>query len=150
MDRSDLDKLIERRWQAFLDSMSGLAESKMLEPGVMGPWSVKDLIGHVTTWEEATLKILPLIVDKAPMPAYDETIDAFNARESARKSGLSLSVLHDQLRDTHRRLLDYIDGVDESHFDTETPFLKRLQEDTYDHYREHTDQIAVWRGTKGL
>ena len=150
MDRSDLDKRIERRWQAFSDSMSGLAESKMLEPGVMGPWSVKDLIGHVTTWEEATLKMLPLIVDKAPMPAYDETIDVFNARESARKSGLSLNMLHDQLRDTHRRLLDYIDGVDDSHFATETPFLKRLQEDTYDHYREHTDQIAAWRGTQGL
>ena len=34
----------------------------MSEQGVTGSWSVKDIIAHVTTWEEEALKHLPLIL----------------------------------------------------------------------------------------
>ena len=148
MDRNDLLRRVDRRWQTFLQSISGLHESAMLESGVVGAWSIKDLIGHVTTWEEETLAVLPVVVDGAPMPRYGD-IDAFNSRESARKSQLPLEVLQQQLYDTHRRLLEFLSGVNERHFATETRFRKRLRLDTYGHYREHTEHIAAWRG-KGV
>ena len=34
----------------------------MLEPGVTGAWSVKDILAHVTTWEGEALKHLPLVL----------------------------------------------------------------------------------------
>ena len=35
----------------------------MVEPGVVGNWSVKDVLAHVTTWEEEAQKYLPAILE---------------------------------------------------------------------------------------
>ena len=37
----------------------------MMEPGVTGDWSVKDVLAHVTIWEAEALKYLPLIAEGA-------------------------------------------------------------------------------------
>ena len=48
---------------AFRESYAGLAEAVVLTPGITKAWSVKDVIAHVTTWEEEALKHLPAILD---------------------------------------------------------------------------------------
>ena len=45
---------------AFNESYAGLSDSQLMEPGVSGAWSVRDILTHVTTWEEEALKYLPL------------------------------------------------------------------------------------------
>ena len=51
------------------DSYAGLSESDILEPGVTKAWSVRDIIAHVTTWEEEALKHLPAILEgRRPSP----------------------------------------------------------------------------------
>ena len=50
--------LLDKTWRALEESYAGLtSEVEMLEPGVTGSWSVKDVIAHVTTWEEEALSI---------------------------------------------------------------------------------------------
>ncbi len=56
-------KLLEKRWRAFRESYAGLSDSQLTEAGVTGKWSVKDIIAHVTWWEEEALKHLPLIIN---------------------------------------------------------------------------------------
>jgi len=58
--RPQLLKRLEAAWRAFTQSHAGLPEPDLLEPGVTGAWSVRDIIAHVTTWEEEALKHLPL------------------------------------------------------------------------------------------
>ena len=81
----------------------------------MGNWSVKDILAHVTTWEEEALKYLPLIITGGRPPRYIQYggIDAFNAQMTEQKRGLALSDVLGQLDETHRRLLDYIRSVPE-------------------------------------
>ena len=52
------------------------------------------------------------------------------------------------LEDTHDRLLSYLEGVPDVAFARESRFLRRLRQDTYGHYREHTQQIQAWRQTR--
>src|SRR5258705_2354997 len=62
MDRQQLLKQLDKRWTAFKESYAGLSDSQMTLPGVTGNWSVKDIVAHVTWWEEEALKHLPLII----------------------------------------------------------------------------------------
>jgi hypothetical protein len=55
-----LDRL-EAVWAALTESYAGVPESTLVEPGVVDDWSVKDVLAHVTTWEEAP-RHLPLII----------------------------------------------------------------------------------------
>jgi hypothetical protein len=40
----------------------GVPDAKLVEPGVVDDWSVKDVLSHVTTWEQEALRHLPLII----------------------------------------------------------------------------------------
>ena len=148
MDRSQLLKRLDRAWGEFKDSYGGLSDSELLEPGVTGTWSVKDIIAHVTWWEEEALTHLPLILAGGRPPKYSVTyggIDAFNAQMSEQKKDLPLAVVLQQRDETHRRLIEFIQTVPEDQIVRETRFRRRLRLDTYSHYPKHTEQIRKWR-----
>ena len=87
-------KLLEKRWRAFRESYAGLSDSQLTEAGVTGKWSVKDIIAHVTWWEEEALKHLPLIIKGGRPQRYSVKyggIDAFNALTTEQKRDLSLA-----------------------------------------------------------
>ena len=94
---------------AFNESYAGLSDSQLMEPGVSGAWSVRDILAHVTTWEEEALKHLPLILKGGRPPRYSVQyggIDAFNTRMTEQKRNLSLFEVRGRLAGTHSRL-DY-------------------------------------------
>jgi hypothetical protein len=153
MTREQLLQRLERAWQEFQASSAGLSDAKIIQPGVVENWSVKDILAHVTTWEEEALKYLPLIVTGRKPPRYATTyggLDAFNAQMAGRKRDLPLAEVRRQLDDTHRRLLDYIATVPEEQFTRETPFRHRLRLDTYSHYPIHTRSILEWRAQRAM
>lgn len=148
MDKQQLLKKLDAAWAAITDSYAGLSDSQLVEPGVMGEWSVKDILAHVTTWEEEALKYLPLILQGRRAPRYSTMyggIDAFNAKMTEQKRTLSLSDVLGQLGETHHRLIDYIKSAPEELFTGETPFKRRLALDTWRHYPIHAKAIREWR-----
>ncbi|MEJ2266309.1 MAG: ClbS/DfsB family four-helix bundle protein [Anaerolineales bacterium] len=148
MNRQQLLKRLDDAWADLKESYAALPDAQLLEPVVIGTWSVKDILAHVTTWEQETLKVLPLIIQGGTLPRYSTQyggIDAFNALMTEQKRDLSLSDVLTQLAETHQRLLDYIQTVPEEQFRTETRFRRRLRADTYSHYREHATMIREWR-----
>jgi hypothetical protein len=148
MTREQLLNKLEKAWTALHEAYAGLPDSHLTEPGVVEDWSVKDILAHVTTWEEEALKYLPFIVEGRTPPKYSVQyggIDAFNTLRTEQKRGLSLSEVLSQMEDTHQRLIDYVRGVPEELFTRETPFRHRLRFDTYRHYLTHARAIAEWR-----
>ncbi len=148
MNRAQLLQRLDTAWVAFQESYAGLPDEQLLEPGVAGDWSVKDILAHVTWWEEEALKHLPLIIAGGRPPRYSVAyggIDAFNALMAERKRDQSLSDVLTERDETHRRLIAFIQTVPEDHFTRETRFRRRLRLDTYSHYPIHTEAIRVWR-----
>jgi hypothetical protein len=151
MDKSELLQRLDKAWVAFRTSYLGLSEPELSAPGVVGNWSVRDIIAHVTTWEEEALKHLPLIMKDGKPPRYSVTyggINAFNRLMTERKQGLHLSEVLQQQEGIHRRLVDFIQGAPEELFVRETRFRHRLRMDTYSHYPKHTEAIRKWRALR--
>ncbi|MGH9880154.1 MAG: DinB family protein [Pyrinomonadaceae bacterium] len=148
MDRQQLLKQLDKRWTEFKESYDGLSGAQMTEPVVTGNWSVKDIIAHVTWWEEEALKHLPLIIEGGTPPRYSAKyggIDAFNALMTEQKQGLSFSEVLRQQDETHRRLVAYVQRAPEEQFTRDTRFRRRLRLDTYNHYPKHAKAIRAWR-----
>ena len=106
VDRQQLLKRLDTAWRSLHGSYAGLSESQLLEPGVTGAWSVRDIIAHVTTWEEEALKHLPAHPRGPQAAAYSVTyggIDAFNALMTSRsKRPVARPRCSGQLDDIHR------------------------------------------------
>ena len=149
-DQDRVEKLLAKlgaTWAAFEDSFAGMSDARLVEPGVVDDWSVKDIMAHVTTWEAEALKHLPTIMQGGRPPRYVTFggIDAFNARMTEQKRHLSLAEVRKQLGDTHQRLVDFVRNSPPEQFSRETRSRRRLRNDTYGHYPEHTAAIHEWR-----
>jgi hypothetical protein len=148
MNKEQFLNKLDQAWGAFKESYAGLSDEQLAEPGVTGDWSVKDILAHVTWWEEEALKHLPYILAGGRPPRYSVTyggIDAFNAQMTELKRQLSLSEVRIQQEQTHSGLLQYLEEVPEEQFVSETRFRRRLRLDTYSHYPIHTLAIRDWR-----
>jgi hypothetical protein len=149
--RAQLLGRVKEAWEALEASYAGLSSSEMTEAGVTGDWSVKDIIAHVTAWEEETLKHLPIVLAGKRRPRYSEAyegIDGFNAMAAERKRDLSISEVLRQRDETHRRLIEFIEIVPEASFARETRFRRHLRLDTYTHYPKHAEAIRKWRARR--
>ena len=140
-----LDRL-EAAWAALRESYAGVPESKLVEPGVVDDWSVKDVLAHVTTWEQEALRHLPLIIAGGRPPRYAAQggIDAFNARAAEAGRQMSLAEVLRRRDETHARLLEFIRSQPAGTFAGQTRARRRLRLDTYGHYPEHTAAIRAW------
>ena len=151
MDRRQILKRLDQAWGTLQASYAGLSASELLQSGVTGDWSVRDILAHVTTWEEEALRFLPLIVAGRTPPRYSVTyggIDAFNARMTEAKSELPLSAVLRLMDDTHRRVIALIQAAPEDQLVGQTRFRRRLRLDTYGHYPKHADAIRQWRAQR--
>lgn len=148
MNKQTILRKLEQAWEAFTSSFAGLSADQLQTPGVVDDWSVKDLIAHVSLWEEEALKHLPMVLQGGRPPRYSTLyggIDAFNARMTKQTQSLSLDIVLQQADKTHQQLIAYVQSVSDDQFTTETRFIRRLRLDTYRHYPIHTKAIQEWR-----
>jgi len=136
---------ISRDWQEFLNSFNDLSDGSLSQAGAVGTWSIRDIMGHITTWEEEGLKYLPLILDGKTTPSYDQYggIDTFNKQQVTKKRELSLRQIKQNLNTTHQLLLDRLSGIPDDAINS--LFEKWFGEATWGHYRQHAEQIQIWR-----
>jgi hypothetical protein len=148
VDRGQLLKRLDLAWEAFKQSYTGLSGAELLEPGVTGAWSIKDIIAHVTWWEEEALTHLPLILTGGRPARYSVTyggIDAFNAMLTEQRKDFPLAEVLRQRDDVHRRLIAFIERAPDDQATGDTRFRRRLRLDTYGHYPKHALAIRTWR-----
>jgi hypothetical protein len=148
MSRSGLLGRLDLRWQDLLASYAGLSDADLVTPGVTGTWSVKDIIAHVTTWEEEALAHLPVVLAGKRPPRYSVThggINAFNAQMTAKNRERSLAEVLRRRDEIHNRLVEFVQRVPESECGGDTRFRRRLRLDTYGHYAVHSRAIRAWR-----
>lgn len=153
MDKQQLLTKIDKAWSGLQTSIDGLTAQQMTQPGVTGDWSVKDILGHVTAWEEEALKHLPDLLDGKRPPRYSVLyggIDAFNALKTVENRARSLDEVQMRFDQTHARLLDYIQSAPDEQIATETRFRRRIRLDSYSHYPIHAQAIREWREQSGF
>lgn len=152
MKKTQLIEKLDQAWMDLAESFNGLSTEQLQQPGVVEDWSVKDILAHVTWWEEEALKHLPFILQGGRPPRYSVLyggIDAFNAQMTEKKRALSLAEVLTELVETHSRLVEYVHSIPEEQFASETRFRRRLRLDTYSHYPIHTLAIRNWRQGQG-
>ncbi len=144
---------LDDAWQAFQDAYAGLSDDQMQMPGVTGAWSMRDMIAHVTWWDEESIAHLPVVFAGDRLSRYSQVyggIDAFNALMTERKASLSLDEVQAGFLETHTRLVRYLLSLDPAEWVGNTRFRHRLKMDTWSHYPIHEADIRRWRDAAGI
>ncbi len=138
----DVVRQIEGSWRELQSALAEVPGDRMEEPGVVGHWSTKDLLGHVTTWEAEMMANVQRVVDGLEMKRYRD-IDAFNADASAAKRAMTVNDLRQELSKVHGETVRFVSALSDELLGREEVEW-RIRIDTFAHYREHAEQIRRW------
>ena len=116
MEKSELLNGLQeeyRQWEAFLDR---IGPARMDQPGVAGPWSVKDIVAHLTGWRRRTVARLQAAQHgepepPPPWPSYLHTDDEINAWIYESNHGRSVHEVLDESHQVVQQLLAAIEGL---------------------------------------
>lgn len=138
---------IERSWHGLLDALDGIPADRLAEPGAVGDWSVKDVIGHIAFWDEQA--VVAAHREMAGEPALQVDWQAMNEREAAANRDRTAVEQRAKLDRAHAEVVALLRAV--PRLDPRSIGLCGcLQEDTYEHYDAHAADIRAWRDRVGV
>jgi hypothetical protein len=117
-----------------------------IERPFIGEWSLKDIVGHIASWEaEVVTAFRELREGQRPrLLDFDTThLDQWNQDHVERKRDLNFWSLMEQLRGGRQRLLEELALVSDEDLGTEGSIQVRLVRSTLDHDRSHWHEIAA-------
>lgn len=155
-----LESLKSRRaeWDALLASVD---EERMDIPGAAGPWSVKDIVSHITAYERWLVEWLTAASQysfPALSPLDDADVERRNARMYEMTRFMSSPDVMNDARQAFAELLEIIKALPDEYFDNPQstewfmkPYWSRIKTVpdavinlSADHYAEHIPSIQEW------
>jgi len=135
-----------------------LTEEQMLQPGVEGKSSIKDILAHITAWEQHLIRRLQAALYEGKAEVYvvepDEPHDTDSVNELifVRNHHLPLQQV---LSDFHRSFQETLQAVEALSDDDlsnpqglaqvfNAPVERIIGSDTFYHYPEHIESIRGW------
>jgi uncharacterized protein DUF1706 len=135
-------------------ALDGLAPDKMLITGVVGIWSIKDVLAHLVAWESEVVTALNHVQNKR-MPAIlkVDDIDEWNAEQYRISVRRPLEAVLADFEGVHRMLRQMVADFDEQHLTDRRryrwmegePLWALVEENVVLHEREHAEEITAWR-----
>jgi len=149
-----LAKLAESR-RALHQAIEGLSEEEMTQVQVEGVWTVKDVLGHIASWEETCLEPIRRYADGGPFEVQViEDYMAWNNKQAARKRDVPLDAILDELATIRQGLVEAASGLSAGQWKQRVPFswggrgtIAEVLDVFYQHELEHVRSIQRWRGS---
>jgi len=148
-----LARLAESR-QTLHQAIEGLSEEEMTQPQVEGVWTVKDVLGHIASWEETCLEPLRRYADGGPFEV--EVIEDYlvwNDEQATHKRDIPLDAILDELLTVRQGLVEAASRLSARQWKQRVPFswggqgtIAGVLDVFYRHEMEHVRHIQRWRG----
>jgi hypothetical protein len=159
MKKSELLAALEDTHAKLTAAVEGLPEEAILEPGVIGNWSVKDILAHLSRWEAEAVKLMwqarqglnPSTILNSPDPV-DEVNERWWREDQKRPLDRILADYHGVRQQTIRRL-DFFTDEDLNNparypWLEGDPLWKWIASESYQHEEQHLGALITWREQK--
>lgn len=129
-----------------------LPDEALLEPGVMGEWSVADILAHITAWEsEMVTGLMRIKQGKKPTKMLEafQDVDGYNARRYEENKGRDIERIFDDLQGVRVQLEQWLEEFSEKEltdpqrydWSAALPLAHIIKENSYGHDAEHLPDI---------
>ncbi len=150
-DKSDAIAALEATRREIMDAINGIPEDKMTVPS-FGAWSVKDVLCHLTSWEQLAVADLQR-VGRGHIPQLatfrGEDVDEWNAWLMRSRNLFPLPQVMFELEDTRRQLIDGLNALPDNLFASGQ--MARMLTDGLIHGEQgHIADIRAWRQKEGV
>lgn len=150
MTKAQLLEMIQASRADWETLVAGIPSAWMIEPGVAGEWSIKDIVAHIAWGERESIGVAhahAVVGSELWKLSEDERSAAMFAQNRDRQLGDVLA----ESRQTFSRFLEAVAALSEEELNDPGRFAQmpagwRPWRILFDpgHYREHADGIRAW------
>ena len=159
--KTQLLQSIQTGYKLFKELLAEFDDDPMIEPGVVGEWSVKDTVAHIIVHEQGMLQWMTKTLSgeqpctPQPYNMPDDELDQLNKLiYQENKNRLLDDVMHD-LDTAHAAALRLVGAASEEdifdpsgfHLREGEPLWEAIAANTFWHYEEHGQDIRTWKVT---
>ncbi|HWZ18062.1 MAG TPA: ClbS/DfsB family four-helix bundle protein [Ktedonobacteraceae bacterium] len=156
LDKKSILKEMGTSYAALEEILTSLDKTQYFTEGVIPGWSIKDILAHIASWQHRLLRWLDAAMrNEEPAisgPNNVEEMDALNAQFYDENKALPLDEVLTDFRTTHQHIMDIVQAMPEEDlmsphrfaWSKGEPLWQAIAGDTYEHYREHIEQIQEW------
>ena len=119
MSKPELLNWLQDEYQQWEELLNQIGPERMEQPGVSGYWSMKDIIAHLTGWQQPRVNACIQAARRGeseplpPWPAHLQTDDEINAWIYDANHGRSLGEVLEESRQVFQQLLDVVADLPE-------------------------------------
>lgn len=156
MNQEELLDALEEEHEHFLESIDGLSDEELEEPGVYLDWSIKDIVAHITMWEGELIKLLwqARQGEKPTTVHFSSSTEAEISREwAAQAKDRDLERVFDDFESVRRQTIRRVEGFKNKDLTDANrypwlkgkPLFEWIAQYSFRHEAEHIRQILSWR-----
>jgi hypothetical protein len=156
MTKDEILDALEDEREKFLEAIDGLSDDEIQAPGVVGSWSVKDIMIHLSAWEAEMVKLLwQAHSGQKPTTMHfsQVDVDAINREWFDAYHDRPLERVFDDFAAVRKQTARRVDGLtDQALEDPQRydwlggrPLWEWVAGDSFEHEAEHAAQILKWR-----
>jgi hypothetical protein len=156
--KSELIAKLAANRDELLNLFADLSEQQITTIPIVGEWTIKDAVGHISYWEQVIHDhVREAYAEGQPRPLRDdETDEIVNPREAAKRRAWSWQRGRAEFENTRRALIERVESLSESELELVVPnpwwgekgFYSvgaMIESDAIGHAREHIEQIKRWK-----
>jgi hypothetical protein len=157
MSKEKMIQEIQTERMRLEKTLEDIPEQQMITPGVEEDWAVKDLLAHITVWEQRMVAWLEQTIrDEVPemLPpglTWDD-LDQWNEQTFQENRHLLLDQVLADFESSYSEALTAVEEISEEDLiDPDRfawregrPLWKMVAANTSWHYKEHEEAIAAW------
>lgn len=156
MTKQELIYHLETTRETFLDAIINLPIEAYELPGVIGDWTLKDILAHLSRWEAELIKLLwQTQQGKKPSSVHFEPgldVDRINAQWLQESKQRSLERVLEDFHAVRNQTILRVEGFAEKDLNDPhrypwlkgTPLCTWIANDSYEHEKEHLQDIQKW------
>ena len=151
--------------QALLDLLTDVSDEEMQQPGVVEAWSIKDVLAHLTAWEQLFLGWYQAGVrgetTETPAPGFTwgwKSLDLLNQQIYEEHRQASLAAVADAFHASYTQLVATVEAMTEAELHNPGVYAwtrkgtlaASLGANSYNHYRWAANLVKQWRRNERL
>jgi len=154
MNKTQMLNEMQAARAGFERLLAPLTDEQMTAPGLDNGWSIKDLLAHITFWEEHAAEVThALLQGAAPHRGIQPSeVDEINAKVYAENRARPLADIRRDEQAAYDRLLALVQSASEDAlFDPHRfdwlggdPLYILIYNNSYGHYEEHWPMLSTW------
>jgi hypothetical protein len=153
MNATELTALIRATSTELELLLSRLTVAEMNQSGAVGVWSVKDALAHIAFWERYAVNVVKAArCGETPQLDAEDSTESRNASVVAQYYLAPMGAVIASWNEAREDLLDQVAGLSDVDLNDPDRFpwsegrslMDRLAANSYEHEREHIEQIREW------